>query len=297
MRRRSANFQILTMRLAFYTYSYTDRLNMAIPECLERIAARGYSGIDISGTHGKSDDPKSFDADRRRLTRRTAERLGLRVEAVVTHATLTSTLFDSKRKPLDLKRTIDLAVDVGAEVVTFHMGGYRENVPRRRVWRQSVEAIQGAADYGARRHVELAVDGIWFDWIVDSPDKLARLFDDVQAPNFGVNFDPCYLTLMGIDPVGFAGRFREGLVHAHLKDHQLQAGRGEGGRRYPEWEHRMPGMGELDYVAVLKGLAGSGFQRAAAVECFTSMDFNEACDECYAAMTAAAGKAGVNFAS
>ena len=79
------------MRLAFYTYSYTDKLDMPIAECLERIAQTGYSGIDVSGTHGASDDPASFDGARRRLTHQTAERLGLRVEAVITHAQLTET--------------------------------------------------------------------------------------------------------------------------------------------------------------------------------------------------------------
>ena len=33
------------MQLAFYTYSYTDRLKMSISDCLERIANTGYSEI------------------------------------------------------------------------------------------------------------------------------------------------------------------------------------------------------------------------------------------------------------
>ena len=85
------------MRLAFYTYSYTDRLEMPIEKCLRRIADTGYSGIDVSGTNGRSDDPRSFDPERRRLTRQTADKLDLRLEAIITHAQLTDTLVDPNR--------------------------------------------------------------------------------------------------------------------------------------------------------------------------------------------------------
>ena len=71
------------MRLAFYTYSYTDRLDMPIEPALEKIAATGYDGIDISGTHGPSADPQSVTPELRTLTRATADRLGLTVEAII----------------------------------------------------------------------------------------------------------------------------------------------------------------------------------------------------------------------
>lgn len=276
------------MRLSFYTYSYTDKLNMSIPECLERIARAGYTGVDVSGTHGRSDDPRSFDEARRVLTRKTAERLNLRVEAVISHAQLTDTQADPSKQPLDLKGTIDLAADLGAEVATFHMGGYHEGIPRKKTWDLAVEAIKQAADHGARKHVSLAVDGIWPAWIDDSPESLQRLFNDVDSPAFGVNFDPCYLTLTGIDPAGFVKRFSSRIVHGHLKDHI---------GKYPKWKHLLPGRGEMDYVRVFRALNEAMFAGSAAVECFTTMKFEEACDSCYAAMVDAAAEADVQFRS
>jgi sugar phosphate isomerase/epimerase len=246
----------------------------------------GYSGIDVSGTNGRSDDPKSFDADRRRQTRETAEKLKLRVEAIITHAQLTDTLVDKKRKPLDLKGSVDLAQDLGAPVVTFHMGGYHDGVDKDSLWKQAVDAIKAAADYGMSKHVSVAVDGIWPVWINDSPAVMKRLFEDVGAENFGVNFDPCYLTLMGVAPDTFARSFHQRIVHAHLKDHK---------GKYPEWKHLLPGVGEMDYAAVFKTLKTVGFNGAAAVECFTDMKFETACDNCFASMNAAAAKAKVSF--
>ena len=274
------------MRLAFYTYSYTDRLKMPITASLERIAKTGYSGIDVSGTHGASADPKSFDAARRKLTRQTAEKLKLHIEAVITHAVLTDTLVDPKRKTLDLQGSVDLASDLGAEVVTFHMGGEHKGVTRKALWSQVVDVLKAAADYGAARHVTIAVDGIWPTWLDDSSEALARLFDDVGAMNFGINFDPSYLTLMGVNPARFVKRFHKKIVHAHLKDHT---------GKYPKWKHKIPGRGEMDYAPVFAALEQVKFGGAAAVECFTDMKFEEACDTGYTAMTAAARKTKVKF--
>jgi sugar phosphate isomerase/epimerase len=274
------------VRLGFYTYSYTDRLRMPLGPCLQRIARAGYSGIDISGSDGPSADPRSVSADLRRQTRRTAERLGLQVEAVITHAPLSDSLVDASGSPLDLAGTVDLAADVGAEVVTFHMGGYPAGVPRGEFWKAIVERIRDAADYAAAHRVFLAVDGIWPEWIDDSSDTLERLFQDVGSPVFGVNFDPCYLVLMGLDPGVFAERFAKRIVHAHLKDHV---------GHYPKWTHFIPGRGEMDYAKVFAALQRIRFARSCAVECFTEMPFAEACDDGYRAMMAAAKKADARF--
>jgi sugar phosphate isomerase/epimerase len=275
------------MRLSFYTYSYLDKLQMPVAQTLQRIARSGYSGIDISGTYGASDDPSSVDADRRQLVRSTAERLNLRVEAIITHAQLTDTLVDPNRETLDLGGSIDLAADLRAEVVTFHMGGTPKAADRKTLWKQVVAVVRKAADHGAARHVALAVDGIWPVWLVDGPDTLQQLFDDVDHQNFGVNFDPSYLTLMDVDPARFVDRFHTRIVHAHLKDH-----RGS----YPEWTHHIAGQGDMDYAPVLAALRKRKFEGSLAVECFTNMKLEEACAVGFAAMTKAAKEARVEFA-
>lgn len=274
------------MRLSFYTYSYTDRLKMSTVDCLERIARTGYSGIDVSGTHGPSADPKSFPADLRKLTRQTAERLKLRVEAVITHATVTDSLFDSSNAPLDLKGSVDLAADLGAPVMTFHLGGVPKDQKPEAVWKKTVAYLREACDYGAGKKVSVAVDGIWPEWLNDSMDAQERLARDVDSPNFGINFDPCYLAVIGLSPIEFARRFRKSLVHCHLKDFR---------GRYPKFTHFIPGKGDMDYASVFRTLAELKWAAAAAVECFTDMKFEEACDDGYAAMTAAATRGGTKF--
>lgn len=274
------------MRLSFYTYSYTDKLGLPTVECLERIAKTGYAGIDVSGTHGNSEHPKSFDPKLRELTRKTAERLKLKIEAVITHAQLTDSLANAKQKPLDLNGSIDLAVELGAPVVTFHLGGYPKDANEKQFWKKTNDMIRKAADYGAGRHVQLAVDGIWPTWIADSPATLAKMFDDVGHANFGVNFDPSYLTLIGVDPAAFVKQFSKRIMHVHLKDHR---------GTLPKWTHLIPGRGEMNYARVFEALKKHDFKGSAAVECFTDMKFEEACDDGFAKMTAAAAQGGVTF--
>jgi len=219
------------MRLAFYTYSYTDRQNLAVDECLKRVARTGYSGIDESATFGASESPRSVTPQRRKQIRAAAEQNQLSVEAVVTHAELTTSLTSlTGTTPLDLKGSVDLAADLGAKLVTFHMGGLPKGLRANEadaLWRKVSTRLRDAANYGAAKHVALAVDGIWPTWIVDTPDALQRLFDDVDHPNLGVNLDPSYLSLFDVDPVKFVRRFRDRILHAHLKDHV---------GKYPTWD-------------------------------------------------------------
>ena len=274
------------MHLSFYTYSYTDKLDLPIAETLAFIAGVGYARVDVSGTHGNSDDPQSFDAPRRKLTRETAERFDLRVAAVITHAELTRTIAD--KKVLDLNGTVDLAVDVDAPVVTFHMGGPQEGIAPEVLWKKTAETIRAAADYGSSKHVSLAVDGIWPTWIDDTPDALQRLFDDVGSDDFGVNFDPCYLELIDVDPVTFFDRFAKRIRHTHLKDYV---------GKYPKWTHHIPGQGSMDYAPLVAVAAKHKYAGAMAVECFTDMGLKEAARVGYRTLTAAAKNAGTSFAS
>jgi sugar phosphate isomerase/epimerase len=196
------------MRLAFYTYSYTDRLEMPIEPALHSIAETGYDGIDISGTNGKSADPESVTTELRQLTRRTADQLGLRIEAIITHATLADSLFTDT--PLDLAGSADLAVDAGAPLVVFHMGGPVDDESKRQeAWIRVVSYLKDSLTYAESKDVRLAVDGVWKDWLVETPESFLRLHDEVGSPSFGVNFDPCYLMLRGYDPAEVAHQWKD----------------------------------------------------------------------------------------
>ena len=115
------------MRIVFYTYSYTDRLQLPISDTFARIASTGYSGIDESSTFGPHLNSDSVSPERRRVIRETAERFGLRVEAIVTHGDLTPGLFRGPR--LDLCGAIDLAETCDVGYATLKRAFERAGVP------------------------------------------------------------------------------------------------------------------------------------------------------------------------
>lgn len=271
------------MRLAFYTYSYTDRLQLDVERTFGEIARWGYDGVDESSTYGPRLNSPSVTRERRTQIRQAAARYRLRVEAIVTHGELTASLFAGER--LDLIQSIDLACDLGGDVVTFHLGGPVTDVADTVVWQQTVAAIREAARNAAGRHVSLAVDlGPWPTWIVRTPDDLARLFDDVDEPTFGVNYDPSYLVVQGINPLDFVRRFGPRIRHVHLKDHV---------GRYPMWTHKIPGRGEFDFVPMIAALADARFAGSLAIECFPDMPLAEACEVGYNTLALAFREAGV----
>lgn len=273
------------MRLSFYTYSYTDRLELDIDKTLAEISRWGYCGIDESSTFGPHVNSRSVTAGRRKEIRAAAARHKLRVEAIVSHAELTPSLFGTE--PLDLQESIDLASELGGDVVTFHLGGPVKGVSDDDVWNKTVAAIAQAARYGEARHVQLAIDlGPWPTWIVRNNNDLARLFAAVDSPTFGVNFDPSYLTVQGIDAVQFVERFGDKIRHVHLKDHI-------GG--YPQWQHKIPGLGKFDYVPVVRALHRARFEGSLAIECFPDMPLAQACEFGYKTMFLAFRECGLRL--
>jgi sugar phosphate isomerase/epimerase len=54
---------------------------------------------------------------------------------------------------------------------------------------------------------------------------------------------------------------------------------------HPDWEHRIPGQGDVDYPAVVMALEEIGFNEAISIETFTNMPFGQACEGGYAALS------------
>ena len=232
------------MRLVFYTYSYTDRLEMPVPETLGGSRA-GYCGIDESSTFGPHLNSASVSTERRTLIRETARKNKLKVEAIVTHGELTRSLFAAES--LDLIAAVDLAAELGGDVVTFHLGGSVDGVTDEKFGNEPSTRSKLPPITAIRNMFE-------WRWTVapgqhdrEKQRRSARLFDDVGSKTFGVNFDPCYLAVAGIDPVGFVERFGQRIWHVHLKDYK---------GTYPKFEHKIPGQGILDYAPIVQARQG-----------------------------------------
>ncbi len=139
-----------------------------------------------------------------------------------------------------------------------------DNLPAfSEVWRPLAEE---AADFGLRLAFEnctmfkgYPVRGIN---LCHTPYAYQRMFEQVPAPNLGIELDPSHLLKQRIDPVAFVHRFGERIFHLHAKDHQhLPAELELHGSFDPRTSRdRLPGEGEIDFPALFQGLAETGYR-------------------------------------
>jgi sugar phosphate isomerase/epimerase len=253
------------MKLGFYTYSYIDRLKMAIEPVLEAVASAGYAGIDISATWHDDLDPALMPADARECYVRTAGRLGLAIEAVITHLGIVEAIEDGA--PLNLKGAVDLACDVGARIAGVHVGRF-DGRPSNR-WSDVVDYLKGACAHAEKRGTLIALDGVWMPFLVNTPEKALQMLRDVSSPALKLNYDPCYLVISGHDLETATPLLAPCSVHAHIKDYV--------GGLHPHFAHRIPGEGVLEHGRYLRQLRDAGFDGFIVNECFIDAPLERAC--------------------
>jgi L-ribulose-5-phosphate 3-epimerase len=90
------------------------------------------------------------------------------------------------------------------------------------------------------------------------PDLLARLFNIVGSPNFGVLYEPSNLMEQGVEYKQAFDTMRDHIVHVHCKD----------GRRNAEgkWQRCHLGEGELDYGWIIESIESVGYAGDYALE-------------------------------
>ncbi len=157
--------------------------------------------------------------------------------------TLLSPLPDRNRRLDFLKRAVDVAADLGSDVVSFWSG--KPDAPA-----SSQEHLERLADgclqlcrHADARQVRLAFEpepGMF----IDTMDRFAELRDRVDHPLFGLTIDIGHLHCLGEIPIADQlRRWRERLWNIHIED-----------MRRGVHDHLMFGDGEIDFGEVLGAL-------------------------------------------
>ena len=143
-----------------------------------------------------------------------------------------------------VKAAMDQAVDLGAPMVSAHMGGIcaDKNAPEADHLRR---VLTDLGNYGSERGVVFTTETGG-----ESGDVLRRALDDLDTDGIRVNFDPANLVINGFDHMQAARDLAPYVVHTHAKDGRKGVGElplGEGDVNYPE------------YVALWRSLGYDGF--------------------------------------
>ncbi|WP_405110435.1 sugar phosphate isomerase/epimerase family protein [Paenibacillus sp. FSL K6-1217] len=173
------------------------------------------------------------------------------------------------------KQALDLALDLGCNIVTTHIGIVPED-PGAPEYAILLAACNELAAYASGRGGYFAIE--------TGPEPAARLksfLDSLDTKGVAVNFDPANMVMVtGDDPVRGVYALQDYIVHTHVKDgvrlrevdphevygvldHERIAVMGEGGAGFREVP---PGEGSVDFPAYFSALQDIGYKGYLTVE-------------------------------
>jgi sugar phosphate isomerase/epimerase len=121
-------------------------------------------------------------------------------------------------------------------------------------WKDYVEVLHECADYAGENGVKYSLEPHPFRYGANT-DGLLRLFDAVDSPALGINFDPSHLYPIGDMPNVSILRFGSRLLHCHFSDND--------GETNVHWR---PGMGKIDWTHVMQALKDVDYQGVVSLE-------------------------------
>jgi sugar phosphate isomerase/epimerase len=145
------------------------------------------------------------------------------------------------------KDVLSLSVDLGAPLVTTHVGEMPEDTdsPAYQTLLRSVAAIAAHAEkVGAVFAPETGQE---------TPEALKRFLETIGSPNLKVNFDPCNLLRFGSQEGTIRGvhTLKDYIVHTHAKDWNPQTRRATCGEGDVPWDGYIAALKATGYDGVL----------------------------------------------
>ncbi|MFD0826895.1 sugar phosphate isomerase/epimerase family protein [Neobacillus sp. M.A.Huq-85] len=191
-----------------------DSLQLPLHEGLKAVKEMGADGVQIYAVNGEM-APENLSARSRKELKSYIESLGLEISALC--GDLGGHGFQdqhqNKQKVEKSKRILDLAVELGTNIVTTHIGIIPEEKDS-----PIYEAMQLACEelgvYAKRMNAYFAIE--------TGPEPAARLkdfLDSLSTNGVSVNFDPANMVMVtGDDPVEGVKLLKDYIVHTHVKD-------------------------------------------------------------------------------
>lgn len=185
---------------------------------------------------------------------------------------------EHRRRVIDhLKTVISAAPRVGVRIVTTFVG--RDPVKSvRDNWPLFLEVWPGIVEHAEKEGVRLGIENCPMlfsldEWpgganLATTPEIWAGMFQAIDSPHFGLNFDPSHLIWQHIDPVRALRDFGKKLVHFHAKDTRIDTDRlYETGIMGLGWHTpKIPGLGDVPWGPLFSALTDTGYNGPVCIE-------------------------------
>jgi sugar phosphate isomerase/epimerase len=266
-------------KLAAFPKAFMDQLcvdgTMTVREWIDLAAT-----LDIDGLEFYSGFLEFKDRANWAISRRMVEDHGLTIPMLCCSPDFTHPDPAFRRQQVDLQRGwIDMTQSLGGQFCRVLSGQRRPEVSRDDGLRYAAEGIQACLPYAAAAGVTLVIenhykDNFWkYPEFAQHMDVFCDLIARIDAPNFGVNYDPSNTILAGEDPLELLRRVKHRVVTMHASDRYLSEGTIDDLRREEDsvgyakrLRHGTIGRGLNDYDAIFSELAGAGFNGWISIE-------------------------------
>ena len=153
------------------------------------------------------------------------------------------------------EKAIDVAVELGARVVSLWSGTPQARIPEEKSWERLVAGLRPVLDHAAAREVTIGFEpepGMF----VEDLAGWRQLQERLDHPALGLTIDVGHLAVTETAPhAAHLETFRDDLVHVHLDD-----------AKDGKHEHLPLGQGELDWAAIIATLSRIEYAGVALVE-------------------------------
>jgi sugar phosphate isomerase/epimerase len=194
-----------------------DSFRTDIPTAVKKAAAVGANGIQVYATRGEM-APENMNATKISEFKKLVADNGLAISALCGDLGGGGFCFADRNseKIEKSKRIIDLAKELGTDVVTTHIGVVPEdkNHDRYKVMQEACFELSRYADsIGAHFAIETGPE---------TSAALKEFLDSLGSTGVGVNLDPANLVMVtGDDPEKAVYNLQKYIVHTHAKDGKM----------------------------------------------------------------------------
>jgi sugar phosphate isomerase/epimerase len=261
------------MRLAFSTNAY---LKFSFPEAVRRLAALGYTGVEIM-----ADVPHAWPAflleEQKQAIRDALTRHKLAISNI--NAFMMHAVNDARQRywhpswiepdrhyrqvRIDhTKRALTLARELGAACITTEPGG---PVDPGTSWQSAlklfVEEIKPVAEHAEKEGVLLLVEPEP-DLLIEKAEQFEEFMRHINSPAVALNFDIGHFYCVGDEPAPTLRRLARWVRHIHLED--IAATRVH--------HHLIPGEGAIDFASVFQAIRDIGYTGWVTIELYPYVD-------------------------
>ncbi len=240
------------MRLGINTNVYSDH---PISSFIPRISEMGYEGIEIARTHPIHE----WDREELKKLQRALSEYGIEVYCIQGGTPYTDLEYGRKR--------IDLAHEMGCPLVNLGPGlGFETQGSKENAWRESMGLISELIDYARDRGVSCMIEPEpRLPLSAKSPlittYRDARKFLSEIEKDLGLLLDVIHAKVSRENLSRVIGTFGKRILMVHISDVIDR-------RNY----HFIPGMGDINFEALLKMLDAIGYKGFLSVEIYPYFD-------------------------